>query len=87
MIYSYFESILVIEGNGKQKPEGSYKNQYQRHIVWRCGYKLVCIDDKFSRHFKSYLGEDNVYNFVDSMIKESKYCCNVMKNILKKNLP
>ena len=27
-----------------------------------------------SLFFKSYLGEDAVYNFINSMIKESKYC-------------
>ena len=43
------------------------------------GYKLVCVDDKFSKAFKSYLGEDAVYNFISSMIEESKYCSDVMK--------
>ena len=31
-------------------------------------YKLVCVDDKFSQPFKSYLGEDAVYNFISSII-------------------
>ena len=47
---------------------------------------VICVNDKFSEHFKSYLGEDAVYNFVSSMIDESKYCNNVMKKILTKNL-
>ena len=34
---------------------------------------LVCADDKFSKLFKSCLGENAVYNFINSMIKESKY--------------
>ena len=29
-------------------------------------YKLRCVDDMFSKPFKSYLGEDAVYNFVKS---------------------
>ena len=33
-----------------------------------------------------YLDEDAVYNFISSMIEESKYCSDVMKNILTKNL-
>ena len=34
----------------------------------------------------TYLGEDAVYNFTNSMIEESKYCSDVVKNILTKNL-
>ena len=37
-------------------------------------------------HTKSYLGEDAVYNFINSMIEESKFCTDVMKNKLTKNL-
>ena len=36
--------------------------------------------------FKSYLGEDAVYNFINSMVDESKYCSNVMKKKLTKDL-
>ena len=47
---------------------------------------VICVNDKFSEHFKSYLGEDAVYNFVSSMIDESKYCNNVMKKNFNKEL-
>ena len=43
------------------------------------GYILVCVDDKFSKLFKTYLDEDAVHNFINSMIEESKYCRDVMK--------
>ena len=43
----------------------------------------VCVDDKFS---KPYWGEDAVYDFISSIIKESKHCSDLMKNILTKNL-
>ena len=29
--------------------------------------------------FKLYLGEDTVYNFINSIIEESKYCNNIME--------
>ena len=29
---------------------------------------LVMVDDKFSKPFKTYLGEDAVYSFINSMI-------------------
>ena len=56
-------------------------NKYQKHVACICGYKLVCVDDKFSKPFRSYLGEDSVYNFINDMIEESKYCIEVMKKI------
>ena len=79
MIYANFESILVSEDNGKQNPEDSHTNIYQKHVACSYGYKLVCVDNKFSKPFKTCLGKDAVYNFINSMIEESKYCSDVMK--------
>ena len=45
---------------------------------------MVCVDDKFSQPFTSYL--DSVYNFIRNMIDESKNCSNVMKKYLRKEL-
>ena len=67
-------------------PKESYTNKYQKHIACSYGYKLVCVDDKFSKPFKTYLGKDAVYNFINNMIKESKYCSEVMKKHFKKEL-
>ena len=36
--------------------------------------RLVTLLSKFSYPFKSYLVEDAVYNFVNCMIEENKYC-------------
>ena len=86
MIYSDFESILVPEDNGKQNPNESCTNKYQKHVACSYDYELVCVDDKFSKPFKSYLGENSVYNFIRGMIKESKYCSDVMKKHFNKEL-
>ena len=74
------------ENNGKKNPEESYTNKYQKHIA--CSYvcKLVCVDEKFSKSFKTYLGEDSVYNFINSMIEESRYCSDVIKRYFNKEL-
>ena len=57
MIYADFESILVPEDKGKQNLDESFiKNNYQKHVTCSDGSKLVCVDDKFSNSFKSYLG-------------------------------
>ena len=84
LIYADFESILVPEDNGKQNPNESYSSKYQKHIACSYGYKLVCVDDKFSKPFKSYLGKDVVYNSISSMIEKTKYCCDVMKKHFNK---
>ena len=55
-------------------------------FAYSCGYKLVCVDNKFSKPFIIYLGKNAIYNFISSMIKESKYCSDVMKKPFKKEL-
>ena len=56
-----------------------YTNKYQTHVACCYSYKLLCVNDKFNKPFKSYLGEDKVYNFINSMVDESKCCNDVMK--------
>ena len=60
VIYTNFESILVPENDRQQNPKESYTNKYPKHIACSYGYKLVCVNDKFSKLFKTYLGEDGV---------------------------
>ena len=72
----------MAEDNGKQNPKESYTNKCQKHIASSYVYKLVCVDDKFSKLFKKYIGKDAVYNFVNNMIEESKYCSDVIKKEL-----
>ena len=86
IIYADFESILVPENNGKQSPNESYTRKYQKHVASSYGYKLVYVDDKFSKPFKSCLGEYAVYNYISSMLEGSKYCNEVMKKHFNKNL-
>ena len=74
------------EDNRKQNPEESCTNKYQKHIAYSYGYNLVCVDDKFSNPFKTYLGKDAVYKFINNMIEESKYCGEAIRNILRKSL-
>ena len=86
MIYADFESILVPEDNVKQNSEDSYTNKYQKHVACSYGYKLVFVGYKFSKRFRFYLGEDAVYNFINSMIEENKFCIDIMKNNFSEKL-
>ena len=50
-----------------------------KNIVLADNNDNLYVDDNFSKLFKSYLG---VYNFISSMIEETKHC----SDILTKNL-
>ena len=52
-IYADFESILVPEDNGKQNPNESYIIKHQKHVALSYVYKLICVDDNFSKPLKS----------------------------------
>ena len=58
----------------------SYTTKYQNNIAYSYDYKLVCVDQI------SNLGENDVYNFINNMIEERKYCNEVLKNHFNKGL-
>ena len=64
----------------------SYTNKYKKHIACSYGYTLVCVDDNFSKPFKTYLGKDAVYNFVNGMMEECKYSSGGIKKHFTKEL-
>ena len=86
MIYADFESVLMPKDNGKQNPEESYTKKYQKHVACSYGYKLGCVDGKFSKPCKIYLGKDAVYDCIGSIIKESKYCSEVIEKHFNKEI-
>ena len=86
MIYADFESILVPQDNGKKNLKEPYANKYQKHVACSYGYKLVCVDHKFSKPFKSYPGQDAFCKCINSMIEQSKYCSDVIKKYFNKEL-
>ena len=60
--------------------------KYQDHIPCRFAYKVVCIDDKFSKPIVVYRGKNTAYEFIKAMLEEYKYCKNIMKKHFNKNL-
>ena len=52
IIFGDFRSILVPEDYGKQNPNESHTEYYLKHFSDSYSYKLVCVDNKFSKHFK-----------------------------------
>ena len=55
MTYADFEIILVSEDNGKQNPNESYTNKYQKHVV--CSLTGKKISDKDYEHVLKVWGK------------------------------
>ena len=49
-------------------------------------YKLVCIDNKFSKDVVLYRGKNAVFKFIRSIFNEYFYCKSIMNKYFKKNL-
>ena len=88
-IYADFECILYptsskrVESSDKN---GSYTENYQDHIPCSFAYKVVCVDNKFSKDVVMYRGNNAACKFIEAILKQCDYCRKVIKNILLKNL-
>ena len=81
-IYADFECNL----KSLECYEGSYSKKYQDHIPCSFAYKLVCVDDKFTKPIVVFRGENAAYEFIEAILKEYEYCKKVMKKHFNKNL-
>ena len=61
------------------------QKKYQDHIPCSFAYKLVCVDDKFSKPIV-LRGENAAYKCIEAIIKEHEYCKKVMNKYFNKNL-
>ena len=72
-IYTDFECLL--KGvKTSDKSNGSYTEKYQYHIPCSFAYKVVCIDNKFSKKVVLYRGKNAVFKFIVAIPKEYDYC-------------
>ena len=69
-IHADFECNLKIV----ESYEGSYTKNYQDHVLCSFAYKVVCIDDRFTKPIVVYRGENAAYEFIKAILKEYKYC-------------
>ena len=65
-IYVDFECNL----NSVESYESSYSKKYQDHIACSFAYKLVCVDDKFSKPSVVFRGENAAFKFFEAILKE-----------------
>ena len=64
----------------------SYTEKYQDNIPCSFAYKLVCIDDKFSKPVVLYRGKYAVHKFIKAIFEEYDYFKKVIKKYFNKNL-
>ena len=92
---NYFKQIPVplelyvdFEFNSKNVEcyEGSYSKKYQDHVPCSFAYKLVYIDDKFTKPIFVFRGENSAYEFIKAIFKEYQYCKKIMKKHINKSL-
>ena len=66
--------------------EGSYIKKYQCHIPCSFAYKVVCIDNRFSKPIVVYRDKNAACEFIRAILKEYKYCKKIRKKHFNENL-
>ena len=81
-IYADFEcNLKKVKCN-----EGSYKEKYQDYIPCSFAYKIVCIDDRFTKPTIAYIGKNAADEFIRAILEEYKYCKKIMEEHFNKDL-
>ena len=62
------------------------QNKYQDHIPCSFAYKVICIDDRYTKPIIVYRGENAAYKFIKAILKEYKYCKKIINKYFDKNL-
>ena len=90
---NYFKQVPVpfniyadFEGNlrGVESYEGSYIKKYQDHIPCSFTYKVVRVDDRFTKQIVVHIGKNAAYEYIKAILKEYKYCKKVMNKDFNK---
>ena len=85
-IYADFECLLKGCDVGINNECFSYTSKYQDHIPCSFTYKVICVDNKFSKDAVLYRGKNVVLKFIMLILKEYEYCRSVMQKHFNKNL-
>ena len=81
-IYADFECNL----KDTEIYEGSCTKKCHDRVPCSYAFKVVCIDNRFSKPIVVYRGGNAAYEFIKAILKEYKYCKKVMKEHFNKNL-
>ena len=82
--YADFECILrkndLLKKDFDKNNSGSWSKNYQDHFPCGFGYKVVCVDVRFTKNVVVYRGKDCVNKFVESILHEYEYCKDVIRD-------
>ena len=65
-IYADFKCNL----KGVEIYQGSYSKKYQEQISCTFAYKVVCIDNRFSKPIVVFRGKNPAYEFIKAILEE-----------------
>ena len=85
-MYADFECILKNIDNGTINNDVSYTRKYQDHVPCNFAYKVVSIDNKYSKKIVLYRGRNAVNKFIRLILNEYNYCKKIMRKHFNKNL-
>ena len=89
-IYADFEcnvkKVKISDKSSDRNDNVSFTEKYQDHIPCSFAYRVVCVDDIFSKPSILYRGKDVVYTFITEILEEYDYCKKVIKKKFNKNL-
>ena len=87
VVYADFEAITEKVYGCMPSDDKSYTETYQKHTDCGYGYKVMCCyDNKYTKPEQIYRGKNAVYQFMENMLEEVKYCKNIMKKRFNKPL-
>ena len=84
--YADFECILKKCDAIKSSCNSSWCNKESNHVPCGFGYKVACVDDRFSKDAVVYRGKDCVKKFIACILDEYKYCKNIRRDHFNKSL-
>ena len=64
-IYADFKGNL----ESVESYEGSYSKKYRDHILYSFAYKLICVDDEFTKPIIVFRGKNAAYEFIKAIFK------------------
>ena len=76
---------LKIVSNSVESCQSSYSKKCQDHVRCCFAYKLICVDDEFTKPIIIFRSANGAYKFIEPIFKEFKYCKKVMKKHFNKN--
>ena len=85
-IYADFECILKKCDNVASNCDSSWSVKESEHVPCGFGYKVVCVDDRFSKDVAVYRGKDCVSRFISCISDEYEYCKKIRRDHFNKSL-